>query len=173
MATKTQTFRPLSSTSFYSDANLVRYYTMDDLTEKNGNTLTNNGCSATTGKFMGAYSSGSSNSANRMYNSANLGINGGACTITAWIKLNSTHTVSDHPMAVSEYSSSTGVLNGIGFNQGNTAVQFSRLREAIAWQDATYSYSPGTSDWHFYVYTFNGLTIRGYVDGVPVTSASG
>ena len=107
-----------------------------------------------------------------MYNTTNLGINGGACTITAWIKLNSTHTVSDHPMAVSEYSSSTGVLNGIGFNQSNTSVQFSRLREAIAWQDATYSYSPGNSDWHFYCYTYNGSTIRGYVDGSPVASLS-
>jgi len=61
----------LADTSFYNDANLVRYYTMDDLNEKNGNTLTNSGCSATTGKFTGAYSSGSSSSANRMYNSAN------------------------------------------------------------------------------------------------------
>lgn len=145
---------------------------MDDLTEKNGNNLTNSGCTATTGKFSGAYSSGSSNSANRMYNSTNLGINGGACTITAWIKLNSSHTVSDHPLAVSEYSSSAGILNGIGFNQGNTAVQFSRLREAIAWNDASYSYSPGTSDWHFYAYTYDGSTVKGYVDGVLVASAS-
>ncbi len=159
---------------------LLSYHKLEDLTDSVGSrTLTNTGSTANVSAKIGnGYDSSTSNSTKRLGNTTNYWINWWACSISAWIKINWNHSVVDHPLAVNEYCGSNGsayILNGIGFNQTNTQVQFSRLRTAVAWQDAVYAFTPWTT-FHHYVYTYDGTSIRWYVDWTLVvwpTAASG
>ena len=86
--------------------NLLSYHKLEDLTDSSGSrTLTNTGTTPTAAAKIGnGYDAGAANASKRLGNTTNYGINGGACSISAWIQLNGNHSVVDHPIAVSEYS---------------------------------------------------------------------
>lgn len=161
---------PLSGNSLYDDASLVRYYSMNDLTEKNGNDLVAyNSPSQVSGRFGGAYSS--TGSAYLVDDTSNW-ITNGAMTIAWWVKVGWTHARSDHPWAVSTWDDSTDVMYAFWFNQNSTALVFSRLRQLIVWEDTSYSFTPVLGTWYHVAMTYNAGSVNGYLNGVLVATGS-
>jgi len=92
-------------------------------------------------------------------------------TIMCFMKPTWNHYTNDHPMWISIANASTKVTLGIGFNETNSKVQFNYLRETIAWNTQEYTYSP-LNAWHHYALTYDGSTVKGYIDGSLVVSFS-
>ena len=79
----------LASTHLYNDANLQEQYKLEDLTGKNGNTLTNNNSVAfNSAKFNNGADGGSSDADKSLSVNSALGYNGGAYAISLWVKIN-------------------------------------------------------------------------------------
>ena len=90
-------------------------------------------------------------------------------TLMAFMKPTGNHYTSDHPMWITLANATTKVTFGIWFTQNNTQVQFNHLRENVAWDTANYSYSP-LNVWHHYALTYDGSTLKWYIDGVEVVN---
>lgn len=92
-------------------------------------------------------------------------------TIMCFMKPTGSHYTGDHPMWISIANASTNVTWGIWFNQYNSQVQFSYLREAIAWKTTSYNFSP-LNTWHHYAMTYSNGTMTWYIDWNQVISAN-
>lgn len=93
-------------------------------------------------------------------------------TIMAFMKPTGNHYTGDHPMWISLANATTKVTCGIWFTQYNTQVQFNHLREWIAWDTSSYSSVIILNTWHHYALTYDGSTVKGYIDWSQVVSFS-
>jgi len=106
-----------------------------------------------------------------------LGVDGGACSISFWFKPASTPTeafvivwsgAGSHVQYIFKYSDA---------GSGNDVLTFSRLRTSVAWDSITYTLSRlSTSTWYHVVLTYDGTNTRIYLNGSLVagpTSFSG
>ena len=106
----------------------------------------------------------------RLYSDFNVGESfPTSFTIMAFMKPTGTHYTNDHPMWISLADASSKVTYGIGFSQSNSQVQFNRLRENISRWTQSYSYSP-LNTWHHYALTYDGSTVKGYIDWSQVAN---
>lgn len=173
-------------TSLYEDANLQAYYRMDSgalTTDSSGNsrTLTNNNTvgESSSGKFGYAADAGTSNSTKYFNIEDNLDIDGGACSMSIWVKLNTEVASGSYYEFLMQSSANNKVYNRIYYtNSGGTySLHFIRGRIGVVDVDATVNITAlGTSVWHHIVYTYDTTNIRGYLDGssiVTPTAASG
>ncbi len=159
-------------------SNLKAYYRMESgalTTDSSGNgyTLTNNGSVAeTTGKFGICADFGTGNNSKSLTNADNTGVDGGVCSIVAWIKL-STEIASDFYAIVSQQSSGTKVKNAIvyNYNGGTRRLEFWRVRNGVAVDGPTYNVTLGTSEWYHIAFTYDGATVCGYLNGRLVGSS--
>lgn len=88
-------------------------------------------------------------------------------TIMGFMKPTGNSWSGDHPMWIVLTNGSTYTVWGIWFNQSNSQVQFNHLRENVAWDTSTYTFS-ALNSWHHYAMTFNGTNMVGYIDGTQV-----
>ena len=173
-------FRPLSETKFINDANLVAYYPLENTTDvKGGFNLTNNNSVAfNAAKFANGADFGSANTNKSLSINNNLGITTGSVTISAWVKIN-TEIASGGSIFFDLRNSVNDVSYKIGYqyNSGSRRLSFSRTRESIQDNDFYHSLTMGISDYYNLVLTYDGTTLRGYVNGASVgslaTSGSG
>ena len=164
--------------------NLVAYYKLD---ESSGNasssvgsyTLTNTGtASYSSAKINNGIDFGTTNTTKWLnYLSGNLGITGGACTISGWIKLN-TEIASGNWDLINQSSTTNRVWQYIEYeyNGGSRRLGFYRDKGGVGAQGPTYTITLGTSTWYYITYTYDGTNVRGYVNGSLVagpTAASG
>jgi hypothetical protein len=158
----------LSSTSLFTDANLVSYYKLEDVSDSKGaNTLTNtNTVAFNGGKFNNGADFTSTNTNKKLAVSSNLGIAGsGAMSISFWVKpytvasaqtyiFHNSTTTADRYLAVSIDGSNHLTFNGAGASDSATTFT-------------------NTSSFSHIVVTRSGAgAVLGYLNGVQVASLS-
>lgn len=163
----------LNNTALLSDANLKAYYRLeangDDSTE-NAFNLTN----ATIASFPAAkYGNGALGDGvdNNLYITDNLGIDGGAISVSLWAKLN--NEISSGVWAFFGQTSATSKVRyevRYEYNGGTRRLVFSRVKNNVADQSATHNVDLGTSQFHHIVLTYDGTTVKGYLNKVEVAS---
>lgn len=167
----------LALTTLLADGSLEGYYkgesgALTTDSSSKGRTLTNNGTVASSsGVFGGAFDFGASNTTKYMSITNNMGIDGGNISLSIWAKL--TTSPGDYSL-IAQQSDNTDVLNYITLN--STSVLFHRLKQNVADQSASYTFTLPSTTYTHIVMTYDGTNIRGYVNSSLVagpTAASG
>lgn len=166
--------KELYNTSLFLDANLQAYYRFSSggLTTDNsgkGKTLTNdNSVSEVTGKFGGG---ASGNGGNYLSINDNLSYSGGAYSISFWLKLNAELSTGFYYLiGVKDSGTQTVLWLRYDYNGGTRRIAFRRTRSRIVDTEFTYNITLGTSNWNHLVITYDGGTVRGYINGSIVGS---
>lgn len=162
----------LLKTVLFNNPNLKAYYRFESgalETDSSGNavTLTNNGTvTAGTGVYGGCADLGASNSTKSLTATNTLGIDGGACSISTWVKLNS-EIGADYWHFVFQLNNTSDVGYGIWYeyNAGTRRVNLGRLKNGLAWNTVASTASLGTTNWNHFVMTYDGTNVRAYVNG--------
>lgn len=136
----------------------------------NGYTLTNTGTATyTTGKINNCVNFGTANTSKYLTISNNLGITSGACSISCWVKLNT--EISSGTYGIVEKGNATDHVQYIiayEYNGGTRRLVFNRQRQNLSNNTVTYNVTLGTANWYHVVLTYDGTTLKGYVDGSSV-----
>lgn len=171
----------LYSTSLYTTANLVAYYRLEDATDSKGsrNLTNNNSVSFSAAKFNNGANFGTSNTNKYLsYSTDNGGIDGGAMSISLWVKL-STEVANNGPVYtfVSQGSSVSKVRYQISYDEvgGVFYLSFVRNKNGVGNTTVvtTVSGGLGTSNWHHLVLTYDNTNVTGYLDGSSIGQTAG
>jgi YD repeat-containing protein len=160
----------LYATPLFNDASLMDYYRLEDATDAKGaNGLTAAGTVAyDAAKFNNGADLGAGNSADKLYNSYAYD---GSLTVSFWVKLKSEIGSGSWILAAAGTNGGSPWTNqGViyMYNGGNRVLRFTKDRQNVTEYDADYPVALGTSNWYHVVYTFDGTSIRGYVNGTLV-----
>ena len=143
---------------------------MSDVNDSSGNgyTLTNtNTVVFNPGKFALGADGGSSNTNKRLSTTNTLGINGTPCTIMGWFKI----TGSTFPMILAQQTNNTSKTFNRFYMDNSTTAIFQRNKIGSTSQDFSVSFTPG-SNWNHFAYTYDGVTVKGYINSSFVGSVS-
>ena len=167
-----------------NDANLLEYWKLSSATAEvttPGNDWTNVGTTPfNAGKFGNAADYGADNTTKWLKSSAaalnDLFGGSGAWSTTFWVKLQT-----EIGSGSWRFLDSQDSTNGVGFqvqyeyNAGTRRLNFDRVKLGVADQNFLYNITLGTTNWYHIAATYDGTTLRGYVDGVEVgnVAASG
>lgn len=149
---------------------LYALWHLSDVNDSSGNgyTLTNtNTVSFNPGKFGLGADGGSGNTNKRLSTSNTLGINGTPCTIMGWFKI----TGSTFPMILAQQTNNTSKTFNRFYMDNSTSAVFQRNKIGSASQDFTASFTPG-NNWNHFAYTYDGATVRGYINSSLVGSVT-
>lgn len=173
----------LNTLSLLSDANLIAYYRFNTgaLTtdSKGSNTLTNNNTVGETasGKYGYAADFGTSNTDKYFSRASDLGITGGAISMAAWIKVRTEPGDATGQAIVYQSDSGNDVAFDITYKQTSSVpkITCTRSRDGIGADAVSHDVTLGTTLWHHVALTYNGTTMRLYLNGTDVgnTAASG
>ena len=159
--------------SLFNDANFVAYYRLADVNDSKASfNLTNStGVTFSPAKYSnGAVGDGVSKN---LFITNNLGIDGGAITVSCWVKPNS--EISSGSWALwGQTSASSKVRYEIfyDYNGGTRRLTFNRVKNNVAGQGGNYNIALGTSDFSLITLTYDNTNIKGYVNGIEVASAA-
>ena|SRR3990167_5695754 len=165
--------------NLYNDPNLQEYYQLEDLTGKNGNTLTNNNTVAfSAAKFNNGADTGASNTNKSLSIASALGYAGGAYAISFWVKIITEPGVSANYFLAEVEDDGTDTILRVYYQNvaGTRQMIFGRFKVGVGEDSFTYaSGNLGTSALYHVVVTYNGITVRGYVNNIDVgnVAASG
>jgi hypothetical protein len=157
--------------------NCVAYYKLDSgaLTTDSvaSYTLTDAGTVAEGTTFLGTASAdfGTSNSTKRLYSSTDHGITAtGAISLSFWVKMRTEISTDEQCFTARSYinASGTSIQINYQYNAGTRRIRFLRYGSSNSLQ--YYTITLGTSNWAHIVATFDGSTIKGYVNGTEVTT---
>jgi hypothetical protein len=155
--------------------NLVSYYKLDDVTDSAGaNTLTNNNTvTFASGKIGNAADFGTANTNKSLSVTSDLGITGGNCTISGWLKMR-TEIASSLQLLWIQSSTTNNIAYYIGYdyNGGTRRLLFTRSRLGVAGDTLSYTITLGTSDYYHIALTYDGSDVTGYVNGASVGTQS-
>lgn len=166
--------------SLFSDPNLKAYYrtsagflTADS--SSGGFTLTNNNSVAEgTGKYGGGADFSNSNSNKSLSVANDFGIDGGAISVSFWVKLNA--EIGSGGWTLFMHSADTSQVDTFvryEYNSGTRRLLFSRNRPGTVFgTEIAYNITLGTSDWHHIVLTYNTTNLSGYVNNTSIGSAA-
>lgn len=169
----------LASTSLFSDANLQEYYKLEDLTGKNGNTLTNNNSvTFVAAKYNNGASSGTTDADKTLNISSALGYGGGAYSVSCWIKiLTEPSNTTQDIFYLTDGGTATGLHLDYTDTAGTKSINAGRVRWGVADDNGNATITAlGTTTFHHIVYTYDGSNIRCYLDNsliIGPTAASG
>lgn len=158
-----------------SASNLKAYYRMESgalTTDSSGNSVTltnNNTVGEGTGTFGGAADFGTANT-NKYLSSTNaLGIDGGAISISFWVKLNTEISANRYyfvvQRALTAGETKTSYWIWYNYNAGTRQLNWGRDKNGTAEQLVTVNATLGTSNWYHMALTYDGTTLRGYLNG--------
>ena len=144
----------------------------------NGYHLTNNNsASFGSGKFGNCVDFGTGNTNKTLSINNKLGIDGGAISISCWVKMNAELTSGAERFFVMHGSSVTDTANIIlyNYNAGTKRLEFWRLRQGTAIDQVNYNISLGTSNWHHLAFTYDATNVKAYYNGslIGTQAASG
>lgn len=137
----------------------------------NGFTLTNNNVVAeASGKYGIAADFGSNNTTKSLSIVDNLGIRGGAVSMSIWVKVNSDIADGGDWLFTALEDSTTSTQFGIGYQRTGATrnIVFKRFRQGVAADQITYNVDLGISNFHHLVLTYDTTNLRGYLDNVLV-----
>lgn len=166
----------LLGTPLFNDANLLEYWTLEDrLADKSTNDLTENGLPAyTPAKFSNGLNEGAVNVTIYLMTATTF-IDGGAASIVCWVKLLSEIAASTWRL-IQQKSPSDGTTSTITieyqYNAGSPLLNFERGKPGVGSDSATYAITLGTANWYHLALTYDGTTVRGYVNGVEQASVA-
>lgn len=147
---------------------LVAYYPLSDTSDSVGGfTLTNVGTvTFATGLIDNAADGGTGNSTKWLRVDNDLGIGGGAISMSTWVKRNAEIATGTEGLLM-KGDSGTNVMNYISYdyNGGTRRIIWNRQRQNTANDIITYNVTLGTSAWNHIVYTYDGTSLRGYLNG--------
>lgn len=172
----------------FPSSGVVGYWKLDESSGNavdatgNGYTLTNTGTTTyASGLLNNSADFGSANTTKMLSVASNLGINGGTVTLSGWVNVNtalSGGTNAQYSLLTLQ-SMQSGTTNTIyqivyEYNSGSPRLQFGRRTPGAAGNDSQAFYgvtlTPGT--WYHVTLTYDGSTLRGYLNGSQVTSTS-
>ena len=104
---------------------------------------------------------------------SNLGITGGVCSVSMWVKL-STEITSGKWGFFSQGDAGTDVQFGIGYdyNGGTQRIYVNRQKQNTSNNPIYNTVTLGTSDWHHIVLTYDGSTLEGFYNGTSFGTLS-
>ncbi len=161
----------LTGLPLFTDSSLQEYYKLEDLTGKNGNTLTNNGTATfVAAKFGNGADFGSSANDRYLTQTSALGFNGGAYSVSLWVNVNTAVAAETiyNLLNIGDATTDTEFLLSYSQLSGVKAVYFSRIRRGVGADEFTHTIDLGTATWHHIAQTYDGTTVRGYVNGTDV-----
>lgn len=169
-------FRPLSETRFINDANLVAYYKLEDVNDSTTNAynLTNNNSVAfNAAKFSNGADFGTTNSTKDLTVSSTLGLDYNQNrTMSCWVKMNTELSGADSYGAIFNNSNASAHRNSfyIAYYRVSNVngLRFGRAKAAVADNPVIYTINLGTTSWYHLVLTWDGTSIKGYVNGALV-----
>ena len=151
----------------WSDYRAVHHLDNVNDSTANGYNLTNNNTvTFGTGLLGNAADTGTGNTNKYLSILNDLGITGGSITQTVWVQMNAEIASSFQYFS---NQSDTGVdvqyQFSYDYNGGTRRMQFTRLRQNVVGNDAFNTVTLGTT-WHKIDLTYDGTTVRSYIDGV-------
>lgn len=166
----------LAKTVLKDNPNLKAYYRFESgalTTDSSGNgyTLTNNN---SVGEGLGVFGGGADTSAanSHLTASSNLGITTGSISISLWWKQGS--EIGSGLKCLAFHGNNTNkVFYEIyyDYNAGSRRIMFRRYKSGVGPDATYYTVTLGTT-WHHFVLTYDGTTLRGYLDGAMVTNTA-
>lgn len=165
----------LAKTILADSSNLKAYYKFNSgalTTDSSGNgyTLSNNNTVGETASGKFGYAADLGSSSNKYFSIANdIGITGGAITMSCWVKLNAEVSANKYDF-FNQGDASTFVDYHITYeyNSGTRRLVFRRIRRGVVANDVNYNLTLGTSSWYHLVLTYDGTTLRAFVNGAYV-----
>lgn len=161
---------------------IVSYWKLDEASGNaadsfGGVTLTNNNTvTYSTGLINNGADMGSSNTNKNLTSSNDLGIGSGVISVSAWIKPSSYPSSDSDPTPPTRFNifgvsdTTAGVSYFMHISNVSSVIKciFSRWRNSVAIAVADYTYTPPTSSWTHVVGTYDGTTVKVYVnDNTP------
>ena len=163
------------SLSLRNDANLQEYYKLENVTAEvttPGNDLTNNGTATfVAAKFNNGVSGGSSDADKTLSIASALGLTNGSYGISFWAKvLTAPSSVTYNFLELFETTTDISLLVEYVDTAGTKTVVFHRVKVGVADEVASFAIDLGIADLHHFVITYNGTTIKGYIDNIERAS---
>lgn len=171
----------LGSTYLLNDPTLRAYYKLEnaDDTTSNNYDLTNNGTTTfAAAKFNDGADFGTTvNGVKSLSIASDIGITTGTMSVSLWVKLRTEITASAGYYYFVDKASAAHVeyIIRYNYNNGTPRLEFVRNRMGTAEDMVTYDITLGTAAFYHLTMTYDGTSIRGYVNGAlvgsPVTSS--
>jgi len=164
-----------ASGSVFNETNLVAYYKLSDVNDSgpSGFNLTNYGTTTfVTGKYVNC-SNHVRASSQYLQVANNLGITGGACTISLWYNpLIAPGANLYHAIAI-QYDTTTKTEYSIYYrdNGGTKQIWMTRTRCGVVSDGPDLPYTMAVGTWYHLCVTYNATSVQGYVNGVPFGTA--
>lgn len=166
----------LFSTSLYNDANLQAYYRLEDTADSEDSgtdyDLTNfNSVLFNAAKFNNGADGGTTNSSLRLATSSDLGISDIATSISFsfWTKMNTEIGSGNQYFFEKTLGPNNPQVVGYDivyqYNAGTRRLAFGREKHGVAGNFCYYNITLGTTDFYHLALTWDGSTVRGYVNG--------
>jgi len=155
-----------------NDSALLAYYKLDNANDsKNSYHLTQTGGTFVNGKFGNAFSTagGGGDRLQRTAATGDVGNNSGSITYNMWIKLSGSDIASSYWWFLS-WSSVSGKMNYnfyYDYNAGARRLTWDRGASPIGPHPLYYT-TTITSTWKMFTCTFDGTTMRAYINGLEV-----
>ncbi|HYE68687.1 MAG TPA: LamG domain-containing protein, partial [Anaerovoracaceae bacterium] len=164
---------PLLYSPLFGDANLKSYYTFeilgDDSSPNNFDLTTTGSVGQATGRFGQGADFGSVNTNKNLALANNLGITNGAFSHSIWVK----HLAKSQSQSWIAYAGgATGVFSRFSWYQPGKYITFYRVRNGIVQEGPTYPFDPEINAWYHLVMTYDGTTVRGYINGILVAEGA-
>ena len=162
----------LENTTLRSDANLVAYYRLEDETDELGSfDLTNNGTvTFAAAKFNNGADHGSNNTTKYLRVANDLGITNGSMSAVFWYNPSAAPASGDSHYLLVKGDAGTNVIYNLFYNNnaGTLRLRFFRGKSGTADDEFSYNVDLGTGTFKQIAMTYDGTTLRGYVDGAEV-----
>jgi len=136
----------------------------------NAYNLTNNGTAVfNAAKISDGVDFGTANTTKSLEVTNDLGITGGNITLSGWVKLNTEISTATYPLMI-QGDSGTHVNYDIVYalRNGNQQLIFNRQRQLISNNQIFHIVTLGTANWNYVALTYDGTTMRAYLNGVQV-----
>lgn len=170
----------LINTTLYNDANLVAYYRLENTNDSKASfNLTNNNTVAfNAAKFNNGADYGSTNTNKSLTIANKLGITGGNITFLFWFKASVTPAEGVDFELCSQSDGTNFIWYAMRYQRdsGNLQVRSFRNKSGVANQNDINAIDLGTTGFHMMAMTYDGTTLKSYVDGSLLgsgTAASG
>jgi hypothetical protein len=164
---------------------LIAYYKLDESSGNasdssgSGFTLTNNNTvTYTTAKINNGADFGTSNTSRFLdYTGGNMGVDGGSISFNMWVKVGVQPTTSGDAQFqhfIVQGSNNTRTMNLIRYfnDAGTYKIQFERGKNNVGGEGYVHTQTLTLDTWFMLTYTYDGTTVRAYVNNSLVGSGS-